>query len=86
MIFADITGGNPVGAVTALIDTPAFVVNAFFNGATLNLDPLAPVFNPFVSAGDAGGRTPQRPQPRLLSSPGQGWLSCRRRLRQVGRS
>jgi len=54
-IFADITGGNPVSAVTALIDTPATVVNAFFNGATLNLDPLAPVFNPFVSAGDAGG-------------------------------
>ena len=54
-IFADVTGGNPVGAVTALIDTPATVVNAFFNGATLNLDPLAPVFSPFVSAGDAGG-------------------------------
>jgi len=35
-IFADVTGGNPVGA-------------------TLNLDPLAPVFSPFVSAGDAGG-------------------------------
>ena len=54
-ILADVTGGNPVGALTALADTPATVVNAFFNGATLNLDPLAPVFNPFVSAGDDGG-------------------------------
>jgi hypothetical protein len=54
-VLTDVTGGNPVGALTALVDTPATVVNAFFNGATLNLDPLAPVFSPFVSAGDAGG-------------------------------
>ena len=55
-IFADITGGNPAAALTELVNTPADVVNAFFNGATLNLDPLAPIFSPFVSAGDNGGQ------------------------------
>jgi hypothetical protein len=54
-IFADITGGNPAAAFTTLTNTPADVVNAFFNGATLNLDPLAPVFNPFVTGGSGGG-------------------------------
>ncbi|MCV7378378.1 outer membrane porin GjpA [Mycobacterium alsense] len=54
-IATDLTGGNPAAALTELINTPADLTNAFFNGATLNLDPLAPVFSPFVSAGDAGG-------------------------------
>ncbi len=54
-IFADVTGGDPAGALTELISTPATVVNSFFNGATLNLNPLAPVVNHFVSAGDDGG-------------------------------
>ncbi len=54
-IFADITGGNLSGALTEVVNTPATVVNAYFNGATLNLDPLAPVFSPFVGAGDNGG-------------------------------
>ena len=56
-IFADLTGAtpHPVADLAALLDTPATVTNAFFNGATLNLDPLAPIFNPFVSAGDDGG-------------------------------
>lgn len=44
-ILADITGGNPMGALTGLINTPANIVDGFFNGATLNLDPLAPVVN-----------------------------------------
>ncbi|WP_158086792.1 outer membrane porin GjpA [Mycobacterium alsense] len=56
-IATDLTGGNPAAALTELINTPADLTNAFFNGATLNLDPLAPVINPFVSAGDAGGQT-----------------------------
>ena len=58
-IFADLTGAtpNPAAAFAALLDTPATVTNAFFNGATLNLDALAPVFSPFVSAGDNGGQT-----------------------------
>ncbi len=54
-IFADVTGGNPAAALTQLVNTPGDVVNAFFNGSTLNLDPLAQVFDPFVSAGDDGG-------------------------------
>ena len=54
-IATDLTGGNPAAALTELINTPADLTNAFFNGATLNLDPLAPIFSPFVSAGDAGG-------------------------------
>jgi hypothetical protein len=54
-IFADLTGGNPAAALTALVNTPGDVVNAFFNGATLNLDPLVPLFNPYVMAGSDGG-------------------------------
>jgi hypothetical protein len=54
-IVADVTGGNPAAALTELVNTPATVVNAYFNGATLNLDPLAPVFSPFVGAGADGG-------------------------------
>ena len=58
-IFADLTGAtpHPVADLAALLDTPATVTNAFFNGATLNLDPLVPVVNPFISAGDDGGQT-----------------------------
>ncbi|MCV6974341.1 outer membrane porin GjpA [Mycobacterium bourgelatii] len=52
--FADITGGNVTGALSHLINTPANVVDAFFNGATLNIDALAPVFNPFVVEGSGG--------------------------------
>lgn len=44
-VFADITGGNATGAFHGLINTPANVVDGFFNGAVLNLDPLAPVVN-----------------------------------------
>ncbi len=54
-VFSDLNGGSPAAALGHLIDTPANVVDAFFNGATLNLDPLAPTFNPFVTAGSAGG-------------------------------
>lgn len=54
-ILTDLTGGAPAAALGHLIDTPAHVVDAFFNGATLNLDPLAPVFSPFVTSGSAGG-------------------------------
>ena len=54
-IVADVTGGNLPAALTELVNTPADVVNAFFNGATLNLDPLLPLVNPFVSSGDNGG-------------------------------
>lgn len=54
-VFADLTGGSPGSALGHLIDTPANVVDAFFNGATLNLDALAPTFNPFVTSGSAGG-------------------------------
>lgn len=53
-ILTDLAGGNPAAALTDLLDTPANVVNGFFNGATLNLNPLAPVFGPFVAAGDNG--------------------------------
>lgn len=53
-IFADITGGNPTAALNSLINTPANVVDAFFNGAVLNLDPLAPAVNGFIS-GPTGG-------------------------------
>lgn len=57
-IFADLTGPspNPAAAFAALLDTPATVTNAFLNGATLNLDPLIPIVNPFVNAGDDGGQ------------------------------
>ncbi len=54
-IVADLTGGNPAAALGEFLNTPADVVNAFFNGSTLNLDPLLPLVNPFVSAGDDGG-------------------------------
>lgn len=54
-VFADLTGGSPVAALGHLIDAPANVVDAFFNGATLNLDALAPTFDPFVTSGSAGG-------------------------------
>ena len=57
IIAGDLTGGNPAAALTELVNTPADVVNAFFNGATLNLDPLIPIINPFVNAGDDGGQT-----------------------------
>lgn len=55
-IVGDLTGGNPAGAFAQVLDTPATVTNAFLNGATLNLDPLIPYINPFVSAGDSGGQ------------------------------
>ncbi|RUP03631.1 MAG: PE family protein [Mycobacterium sp.] len=54
-IVADLTGGAPAAALGHLLDTPARVADAFCNGATLNLDPLAPIFGPFVTAGSAGG-------------------------------
>ncbi|MFV8320564.1 PE domain-containing protein [Mycobacterium sp. 23] len=54
-VFADLTGGSPVAALGHLINAPANVVDAFFNGATLNLDALAPTFDPFVTSGSAGG-------------------------------
>jgi len=53
----DVTGGDPTAALTELEDTPINMVNAFFNGATLNLDELAPLFESFVSSGDAGGES-----------------------------
>jgi hypothetical protein len=54
-VVTDLAGGHPAAALTDLLTAPANVVNGFFNGATLNLDPLAPVFSPFVASGDAGG-------------------------------
>jgi len=56
-IFGDLTGGNPMGALGRLIGTPATVVNAFFNGASLDISPLAPFLNDFVSAGSDGVQT-----------------------------
>ncbi|RUP03632.1 MAG: PE family protein [Mycobacterium sp.] len=53
-ILADATAGNVTAAVNGVLGLPAHVVDAFFNGATLNLDPLAPLFNPFVSSGSGG--------------------------------
>jgi PE family len=54
-IVSDLTGGNVAAAVTQLLDTPATVANAFFNGATLNLDPFAPlVQNVFFSSNEGG--------------------------------
>jgi hypothetical protein len=53
-IFNYVTGGNPAAALTELVNTPATVINAYFNGATLNLDPLAPLFNGFVGGGSEG--------------------------------
>ncbi|HUH70070.1 MAG TPA: outer membrane porin GjpA [Mycobacterium sp.] len=57
-IVDNLTGANPnpVAALATVLDTPATVTNAFLNGATLNLDPLIPIVNPFVSAGDSGGQ------------------------------
>jgi hypothetical protein len=52
--LTDLTSGDPTAAFTELINTPTSVVNAFFNGATLNLDALAPLFEPFVNSGDTG--------------------------------
>ncbi|KAA8958643.1 outer membrane porin GjpA [Mycobacterium sp.] len=54
---ADITAGDPSAALTALADAPVNTVNAFFNGATLNLDAFAPALESFVSAGDNGGES-----------------------------
>lgn len=53
-VFADVTGGNLTGAFGHLLSAPVNAVDAFFNGATLNGDALAPVFNPFVSGGSGG--------------------------------
>lgn len=53
-VFADATSGNLTGALGHLIDTPANLVNAVFNGAELNIDALAPTFNPFVEDGSGG--------------------------------
>lgn len=53
-VFADVTGGNLTGALTHVLSAPVNAVDAFFNGATLNGDALAPVFNPFVSGGSGG--------------------------------
>src|SRR5262249_12794289 len=53
-ILADLTGGNPTAALSELLNTPANVVNGFSNAATLTLDPLAPLFNPFVVSGSNG--------------------------------
>jgi hypothetical protein len=55
--LTDVTAGDPTAALTELEDTPINIVNAFFNGATLNLDSLVPALEPFVSAGDGGGES-----------------------------
>ncbi|WP_293055141.1 outer membrane porin GjpA [Mycobacterium sp.] len=57
--FADLAGTNadPTAALDTVLNTPANVVDAFFNGATLNLDWLAPLFEQFVSNGDDGGES-----------------------------
>jgi hypothetical protein len=57
--LGDLTGPNadPTAALYELVNTPANVVNGFFNGATLNLDGLAPLFDSFVSNGDNGGES-----------------------------
>jgi len=55
--LTDVSAGDPTAALTELEDTPINVVNAFFNGATLNLDSLAPLFESFVSTGDGGGES-----------------------------
>ena len=54
---ADVAAGNSAAAFTEIEDAPINAVNAFFNGATLNLDALAPLFESFVSNGDGGGET-----------------------------
>jgi hypothetical protein len=55
--LTDVTAGDPSAALTELADTPINVVNAFFNGATLNLDFLDPLLESFVSSGDNGGES-----------------------------
>ncbi|BBY79181.1 outer membrane porin GjpA [Mycolicibacterium pulveris] len=47
-----ISAGDTEGALTALLDTPANIVNAFFNGATLDLSVLAPALNQSGVLGD----------------------------------
>lgn len=56
-IFGDLTGTHPSpsAALVRLIDTPATVVDAFFNGATLNLDPLAPLVQSLFFSSNEGG-------------------------------
>ncbi|GAB2638329.1 hypothetical protein GCM10027169_02840 [Gordonia jinhuaensis] len=44
-IAAAIGAGDAGAAFADVWDTPANVINAFFNGATLNLDALAPILN-----------------------------------------
>jgi len=56
-IMTDLTAGDSTAALTELEDAPINAVNAFFNGATLNLDSLAPLFESFVSTGDNGGES-----------------------------
>lgn len=53
-VFADFTGGNLTGALYGVLNTPANVVDGFFNGATLNLDPFAPLANQLI-VGTTGG-------------------------------
>ncbi len=57
--LGDLTGphADPAAAFTELVNAPVNVVNGFFNGATLNLDGLAPLFESFVSNGDSGGES-----------------------------
>lgn len=45
-------GGNPSAAVQDLLATPANVVGALFNGATLSLDPLLPLLNEILQVPD----------------------------------
>lgn len=56
-IVTDITSGDTTAALTELEDIPINVVNAFFNGATLNLDALDPLLESFISSGDGGGES-----------------------------
>jgi hypothetical protein len=53
--LADLTGSDPTAVLTNLINTPADVVNAFFNGATLNLDVLAPLLQNTLFADNENG-------------------------------
>ncbi|MGO8964519.1 outer membrane porin GjpA [Mycobacterium sp.] len=55
--LTDVTSGDTTAALTEIEDTPINMVDAFFNGATLNLDSLAPLFESFVSTGDGGGES-----------------------------
>lgn len=56
-VFTDLATGDPMAALAHLVDTPANVVDGFFNGATLNLDPVAPLLNPLVNQGTGGVET-----------------------------